>query len=74
METVLAMVSVLIALVISLYFSLKPRPLPGIPHNDHLPWALGDMHFFSQAWKESGRIIRGGELLAERFGPISQVS
>ena len=72
-EIIIVAVSALIVVII-LYFSLKPRPLPGIPHNTHLPWLVGDIPFFARAVKESGRLAKAPELLVERFGPISQVS
>jgi hypothetical protein len=75
METLTAAWLALIVIILGIFVhhSFKPKALPFIPHNSPLPRMGGDGAFFTQAFKETGRLTRANEIMIQRFGPISQV-
>ena len=74
MKTLVVAGLVFVAVLVFIYHSFKPRPLPSIPHHSRLPWFSGDIPFIASVARETGRFSRAFEMMAEQFGPISQVS
>jgi hypothetical protein len=74
MKTLVVAGLVFVAVLVFIYHSFKPRPLPSIPHHTRLPWFSGDISYIASVARKTGRFSRALEMMAEQFGPISQVS
>ena len=59
-------------LAISVYYLLKPKPLPGIPHSNTLKWFWGDLKEVVEAGNNGTGESQYFSQHATRFGPISQ--
>jgi hypothetical protein len=72
MET-LTVAGLIFVVLLVIYYSFKPQPLPSIPHNSDLPWFSGDIPYLTRVMQETGMFTRSLEMMAEKYGPICQV-